>query len=127
MSLRNRSEFRLPEKLPEVLPLIKSHPERQWDDVLRQVTVYRLNLPEESVGAIQCFFKLRAKAGALDFLRRAIAVKGGEVLPFLGHHPVAMQIPVRTNIHNDLKTQICIFESSSHLLPTCGSFPEVSF
>ena len=126
MALRNRSQFRFPEQLPEVLPLVEPHAIRQRNDVLREIAIDRLDLAEQAIGMSQHLFEPERSPAWSISDGNVVTVKGREALALLRHHPMTMQIAVRSDVHDNFESQISIFERAAHLLPARGSFRQIS-
>ena len=47
-------------------------------------------------------------------------VKTGEELALLGEHPMPMNVPPGTDIHEDFKARIRVFKRTAHTLPPLG-------
>src|SRR5207247_3498119 len=103
MSLRNCSQFGFPKQLAEILPLLETHAICQGDDILRQIAIDRLNLPEKPVRILEHPFEPRCEARVIDFRWNTVTVQRSKVLAFLGHHAMAMEIAIRSNIHDDFE------------------------
>src|SRR5215471_7251415 len=78
VSLRDGSQFGLPEQLTEVLPLIKAYAIRQRHRVLRQITVNRFHLPEQAVGGAERLFEFLREASLPQFRRDTVSMKRRE-------------------------------------------------
>src|SRR5262245_42108197 len=117
MTLRDRPQLCLPKQLPEVLPLVKPHPVRKRNSILRQFTIDRLDLPEKPVRTRQCFFKPGREAGWLQLGRYGITVESREGLALLSHHPMPVQIAIRADVHHDFKPKVSVLKCAPDLLP----------
>src|SRR5688572_15279416 len=67
MPLRNGAEFRFPEQLPEVLPLVEPHATREWHGVLSKFAVHWFQFSKEQYSAFDSFLK-RSRKTRLDEL-----------------------------------------------------------
>src|SRR5205823_10345665 len=45
---------------------------------------------------------------------------------FLSHHPVAVEIAIRPNVHDDFKPEIRVLKSASHFLPTRRTIQQIT-
>ena len=61
-----------------------------------------------------------------QFSGRGIAVNSRKTLAFLRHHPMAMEIAVRPDIHHDLEPHVRILKSTSDFLPASRTVPKIT-
>src|SRR5437879_3907518 len=126
MALRNSPQLGFPKQLPEILPLIEAHPVSERNGVLGQFAIHRFKFPEEPIRLEQCLLELRAQARLLQLQWCGVAVKSGEALTLLSHHPVPMQIAIGANVHGDLESQVRVLEGAPDLLPSRGALRQIA-